>query len=148
MSVLALFETITLHYRDEVEVPLSLPTVFDAAIDDPDPSTGTHPDDARWARHTIRLGANSQVGIRPNPTDESGRDRRLGRVGIQLFAQLELGDRELLELADAVEAAHRRKVLSGGIRFLVPETTNVGRPRDSDLWQVNVSCPFECDFVA
>ena len=118
------------RFQTQVEVPESLKVVYDNA---PDP----HLDDQPWARFTVRPGASRllEVGARPAY-------RTIGSVIAQLFHPVETGDGPGLELADVVALAFRRITVSG-LRFLVPSVQNVGR--SDKWWQVNVTCPFQCD---
>jgi hypothetical protein len=118
------------RFQAQIEMPESLKVVYDNA---PDP----HLDDQRWARFAVRPGASRllEIGARPSY-------RTIGVAIAQLFHPVESGDGPGLELADIVATAFRRVTVTG-LRFLVPSVQSVGR--SDKWWQVNVTCPFQCD---
>lgn len=126
----AIGSVIRTRFETLVEGPLSLPTVYDNA---PDP----HLDDAAWARLTINYGDSRllEIGARPSY-------RTIGSAIAQLFYPVETGDGDALEAADVVSSAFRRVTVTG-VKFLVPSVKSVGRTEK--WWQVNVTCPFQCD---
>ena len=62
----------------------------------------------------------------------------------KLFCAIQSGDGELLEFADAVEAAFRDTTLSG-VNFKTPHTRPVGPTRAGNEYQVNVYIPFDAE---
>jgi len=104
--------------------------VYDNA---PDPKHDKEP----WARVNVSYGQSRllELGARPSY-------RTVGALVAQLFFPVESGDGDALEMADVVATAFRR-VTASGLRFTVPSIKNVGR--SDSWWQVNVTCPFQCD---
>ncbi len=90
---------------------------------------------------TIRLGTAFQATA-------GGTTKLFRRPGIaifQVFAPIDSGEAEALTLADSI-ASGFRAVTDGNVMYETPTVATVGRT--DDLWQVNVTCPFESDLYA
>lgn len=140
MTAFDLYSAIRARFEAQVQLPLSLPTVYDNGPD-------THPDDSLWARWTIQVppGGTRQVQISV-PVD-----RTTGVAIAQVFQPVAQGDKAALDAGVAIANAFRR-VTDNGVRFKVPTVRTVGRDGGAGgaggkWWQVNVICPFECDEI-
>lgn len=131
---MATFETlhnaIRSRFETQVETPQSITAVYDNGPDE-------HPDDALWVRWTVLPGASNQIELGANPSY-----RTVGVAVAQIFQPIKQGDKAALELADVIVTTFRA-VTDTGVKFLVPSVRVVGR--DGAWWQVNVTCPFQCD---
>lgn len=118
------------RFRDQVETPQGIAVVYDNGPD-------THPDDILWAMWTVLPTTTNQVTVGLNATY-----RTIGIAVAQIFQPIEQGDQQALQLADIVADAFRAQQ-QDSLRFLVPSVSVIGRR--GKWWQVNVSCPFQCD---
>lgn len=125
-----MFSAVRTRFESLVEVPLSLEVVYDNG---PDP----HEDAKTWARFSVKPG--------PSNLAELGDVRTYRTVGVaiaSLYQPVETGDDEIQQIAKTIVPLFRG-LTAGGVKYLVPSVTVVGR--DRSWWQVNVTCPFRCD---
>lgn len=94
-------------------------------------------EDALWIRASVQIGETIQASIGINPIY-----RTTGILFLQLFDNLEKGEKELLEGATAISALFRG-VSVGMTLYRSPSVAIIGR--DRNWWQVNVTCPFQHD---
>jgi hypothetical protein len=99
----------------------------------------TEPETGKWARLTILSGQSTQITVGAPGNNLS---RYPGLVVIQMFDLAQQGDKNLLALADAINAAFSDKVLSG-ITYRRASLQEVGTR--GKWYQVNVNIPFLSD---
>lgn len=118
------------RFGAEVEEAQSLRVLYDN--DPASPPT----DGSVWCRCTIKRTDTEQIEAGPTSF------RKHGRVYAQLFAAPETGDGDLLELANAIEAAFQG-VTAAGVRYGAVTVRPVGSGGNG--YQVNVEIPFMAD---
>lgn len=106
-----------------------------AVLYDNDPN-GPPADGSVWCRCSIKRTDTVQVESGPASY------RRHGRVYAQLFGPVELGDGDLLELADEIGSAFEG-VSAGGVRYGAVTVRPIGV--SGHEYQVNVEIPFTAD---
>jgi hypothetical protein len=97
----------------------------------------TKPADTKWARLTIRLGAQSVVGI-----GKVTRWRQVGLMITQLFSPLGNGDKDIIDTVDLIVPWFRGQTFDG-IRFREAQFSTIGQTQG--WWQWNLQFPFEAD---
>lgn len=126
-----LHNTVRNRFKVQVEDVESVTTLYDN-----DPTD--EPDAAIWVRWQVQPGQAFQAetgGIKNN--------HRVPGFGIaQIFGEINLGDKIILELADKIKDAFLT-VTQNGVIFQTTFLTIVGRQGNN--WQVNVNCPFYAD---
>ena len=132
MTLETLHNTIRARFETQIAAANNLPTQYD---NDPTEPNKT----AIWCRLTINLGGNFQNSI---GSPHSNRLTRVGVMTAQLFNAVGKGDKDLLAMADKIEAAFKN-VAASNAHFGVPKTIKVGRTET--YWQLNVNCPFYAD---
>ena len=101
------------------------------------------PDDAEWAQLTLLRGTRAQITAGAIGTRTY---REEGLLVAQLFAPKDKGTKNLEDVEDTIiRTAFVPQVLSS-VRIGTPESTLVGE--QGGLWQLNVSIPYEFDYVA
>jgi len=121
------------RFKTQIEDVRSVSVTYDNGPD-------THPDDETWIRFTIRPGGSAAIEVGP-----SSPVRTVGVAIAQIFVPVEAGDKVGLDHATAILAAFSQQT-AGGVQYKTPTWRVVGRePRDSKWWQINVTCPFECE---
>lgn len=106
-----------------------------------DPNSKFSPPKTTYAVLTVRLGSSFQASC-------GGTTRLFRTPGLaifQVFAPVDSGEAPALQLADAI-ADGFRGVTVGNVMYETPSVQTVGR--QEDLWQVNVTCPFEADLYS
>lgn len=118
------------RFDDEIVKKQNVTVLYD---NDPN---GPPTDGSVWCRCTIKRTDTIQVESGP------ARYRRSGRVYAQLFGPVELGDGDLLDLADAIRAAFEG-ISDGGVRYGAVTVRPIGV--SGHEYQVNVEVPFMAD---
>lgn len=93
-----------------------------------------------WVRVSIRDGQSEQITIGCSSTTF----RTVGVVFFQVFTKIEIGSREGLEIADII-ASKFRAITIDGVLYRTPSINTL--PRQADVFQITVSCPFQMDQV-
>lgn len=94
----------------------------------------TPPSGTLWARWHILFGESKRAA--------SGTVRHIGLVKCSLFDLLEIGDDNILSMADDI-AEMFRTLTDTGVVLRTPSVRTLGR--SDKWWQVNVTCPFFAD---
>ncbi len=132
MTYEAVHNAIRGRFATEIAAKHNLTTIYD------NDQTAAPTDGSKWCRFTIRDGANNRITL------GSGEYRGGGLAIAQLFDVSGKGDKDLLELADAIVTAFRGVSLAG-VRFerngQTPEVEVVGE--SEGLYQINVIVHFE-----
>lgn len=131
MTNTALHNAVRARFKAQVADAKSLTTVYD---NDP---TSPPADGSNWCRFAIRRADSEQIEAGPASF------RKHGIAYAQLFGPVEKGDKELLLLADAIEAAFQGQT-AVGVRYGKVTVRPVGNDR-SGAYQVNVEIPFTAD---
>jgi len=100
-------------------------------------------DGSLWVRWSVteNLSQQAEIGDPGN-----NRFRTFGNAVASIFAPIEMGDQNGLQLADAIKAAFQ-STIADGVVYRTPSLTMVGR-LNNRYWQINVSCPFHSDQFA
>lgn len=106
-----------------------------------DENSKFQPPKTRYVTLTIRLGKAFQA----TAGGTTKLFRTPGLAIFQVFFPIDSGETPALQLADAI-ASGFRAITVGNVMYETPEVATVGRT--DDLWQVNVTCPFESDLYA
>jgi hypothetical protein len=119
--------TIRTRFKTAVADPQGVPVIWDNQ-DAELPTTGL------GVRFAVRFGASQlrTLGARHYQTT--------GVAIAMIFAQMRTGDRDSLDLADAIDAQFRA-VTDGGVTFLAPTPRVIGQA--DGRWQTNVVWPFQ-----
>jgi hypothetical protein len=128
------------RFHTFVEVPQSLPTLYDNAEEFPDAVTCDP-----WAEFQVEFESSEASCI---STATARRSWKGGRCVARIHVPLAEGKSRLLGYARAVQLAFRNLDV-GDMRFLVPSigpTFREDRERGTD-WVVEVSCPFRMHFT-
>lgn len=135
----------TTTYRD---VHQEIETRFKTLVATPQSLTTEYPNSAplspaagtRWARVTVRADDAGIPEIGPSP-----RNRIVGVMIVQLFAPLNEGMGETLDIVDAI-VQNFRGTSANGIRWDSAYANLVGRDPNG-FWQTNVTCRFTADLI-
>lgn len=122
------------RFKTQVETPQSLVTVYDNDPEDP-------PEDAIWARVAVHhTGAETKTT--GDPSNQVHRKR--GFLLVELMAPLEAGDRELLQVADVIDAAF----IDQTVTIIYGTPFEEVRGRQGRWWVVRVEVPWRHDDIA
>lgn len=129
-----------------LEFTQALQVEFDAAVGRPQSLVMDWPNapftepaaDAAWCRFTIAWGETAQQEF----GTATRRFRHTGVLFVSLFMPLNVGERDSIGIAQAVENHYRATTIAGAT-FRTP-TIQTGR-RDGPRWLTVVQCPFYAD---
>ena len=85
--------------------------------------------------------------------DHKNTDRNLGLAITGIFARIEKGTKEIMEIADQVKEAFT-SIKQNGVTYRTPSiefigsTNNLGSTEPNIWYQVNVVCPYYFDHIA
>ena len=104
------------------------------------------PDSARWVRLKIVTDASNQADFGAS----TKRFRIPGSMLVEIFAPIEQGNKEVLELGDFIANVFRSiDILTASSESVTFKTPSVNqRGRIGNQWQIDVICPFNFDHFA
>jgi hypothetical protein len=97
------------------------------------------PNDTLWIQLSILPGDSILAEI-----GETKTYRNPGVAIAAIYAPVGIGTKSSLEIADVINAAFRA-TSDSGVTFRTPSVKRIGRTRDGNSWQTNVSIPFFSD---
>lgn len=130
----ALAKLIRQRWDDLIVKPHDLKTQYDNQID-------FEPENQNvWCRLNIRDGNEDRTDLGDNP-----RVKVIGLIIAQLFTPVNTGDKQIRVTADTIKT-NFTNVTASSVIYRTPYITTIGLS-DTKWWQVNVTIPFEYNYI-
>jgi len=120
-------------FATDIATPLSLSTQYENAPFTKPAAGGS------WAQFNILFADSELIEIAPVG---SRTFRAVGVLLVNVFTELETGDKAATDFADSIASRYRGTTISG-VLFRAPTVEQGVRDESGAWWRVTVRCPFE-----